>query len=153
MSGACDGASGLRSARERAIQTLCFEAGGLLLVAPPVALVSGAGAGESFALIAVLALVVMAWAAVYNTAFDVLEHRLTGRVASERPERWRLVHAVGHEATAVIVTWPVIVALSGLGWGAALVADLGLTVVYAAYAYGFHRLYDHLRPVARPQPA
>jgi uncharacterized membrane protein len=146
-------AASIRSARERAIQTLAFEAGGLLLVAPLYALVSDAGAGDSFTLLAILAAVVMAWAAAYNTTFDVLERCLTGRVASERPDRWRIVHAVGHEATAIVVTWPVIVALTGLGWWAALLTDLGLTFIYAAYAYGFHRLYDRWRPVARPQPA
>ncbi len=140
-------APGIRSARERAIQTLCFEAGGLLLVAPLYALVAGAGADESFLLIAVLALVVMCWSAAFNTMFDLIEHRLSGRVASSRPQRWRVLHAVLHEASAVVVTWPVIVALTGLAWGAALVADLGLTLLYAVYAYVFHRLYDRWRPV------
>lgn len=147
------GQGGLRSARERLIQTLAFEAGGLLMVAPLYALATGSGAGESLGLIAALALVVMAWSALYNTAFDVAERRLTGRVASDRPPRWRLVHAVGHEATALVVTWPVIVAMTDLSLGAALAADIALTIVYAAYAYGFHRLYDRLRPVAAPGDA
>lgn len=139
----------LRSGRERLIQTLAFEAGGLLLVAPLYAVVSGSGQGESFALIAALSAAVMAWSALFNTAFDIAERRLAGRVASERPERWRLVHAVLHEATAVIVTWPLIVAMTGLSWAAALLADLGLTAVYAVYAYVFHRVYDDWRPVQR----
>lgn len=143
-------ATGLRDARERVIQTLSFEAGGLALVAPLYALATGSGAGESLGLVAALAVVVMAWSAVYNTIFDVLEHRLAGRVASARPERWRVVHAIGHEASAVVVTWPVIVAMTGLSWGAALVADIALTLVYAAYAYVFHKVYDLWRPVAAP---
>lgn len=143
-------AGGLRSPRERAIQTLSFEAGGLLLVAPLYALATGSGTGESLGLIAALAAVVMAWAALYNTAFDVVERHLTGRVASARPERWRLVHAIGHEATALVVTWPVIVWLTGLSWWAALVADVALTLVYGAYAYLFHKAYDLWRPVAAP---
>lgn len=138
---------GLRSPRERLHQTLCFEAGGLLLVTPLVVLATGHSAQESAALLAVLSLAVMAWAAVFNTTFDHAEHRLTGRVASQRPPRWRLVHAVLHEATAVLVTWPLIVAMTDLGWMAALWADLGLTLVYAAYAYGFHLAYDRWRPV------
>ena len=108
---------------------------------------SGAGAAASLKPVAALALVVMAWAALFNTAFDLLEHRLSGRVASERPGLWRLLHAALHEASAVVVTWPVIVALTGLSWSAALLADLGLTLVYAVYAYAFHRLYDWWRPV------
>lgn len=141
--------TGLRSARERLVQTLAFEAGGLLLVAPLYALATGSGAGESLLLVAVLAAVVMAWSALYNTVFDVVERHRTGRVASDRPERWRLVHAIGHEATALVVTWPVIVALTGMSWAGALVADIALTLVYTAYAYVFHRIYDRWRPVAR----
>jgi uncharacterized membrane protein len=141
-------APGIRSARERLIQTLSFEAGGLLIVAPLYALATGSGAGESLGLIAALALAVMTWAALYNTAFDIIESRFTGRVASARPERWRIVHAIGHEASAVVVTWPLIVWLTGLSWWAALVADLALTLVYAGYAYAFHKVYDRWRPVA-----
>jgi uncharacterized membrane protein len=57
------------------------------------------------------------------------------------------VHAVAHEATAVIVTCPLIVALTGLGWWQALWLDVALTAVYAAYAYVFHLAFDRLRPV------
>jgi uncharacterized membrane protein len=48
----------------------------------------------------------------------------------------------------VIVTWPVIVALTDLSWAAALLADIGLTLAYAAWAYVFHHGYDRWRPVA-----
>lgn len=140
-------AAAVRGARERLLQTLCFEAGGLLLVAPLHALVAGAGTAESFRLVAVLALVVMAWAALFNTVFDLVEWRCCARVASDRPPRWRLAHAVLHEASAVVVTWPVIVALTGLSWAAALLTDLGLTLAYAAWAYVFHMAYDRWRPV------
>lgn len=138
---------GLRSRRERVIQTLWFEAIGLLLVAPLYAVVAGSGLRESFAMIAVVSLVVMTWSAVYNTLFDMLELRWTGRVASERPHRVRTLHALLHELSAVIVSCPVIYAMTPLSWGEALVADLGLTLAYAAYAYVFHLVFDRLRPV------
>lgn len=143
---------GLRSRRERVIQTLWFEAIGLLLVAPLYAVVAGSGLRESFAMIAVVSLVVMTWSAVYNTLFDMLELRWTGRVASERPHRVRTLHALLHELSAVIVSCPVIYAMTPLSWGEALVADLGLTLAYAAYAYVFHLVFDRLRPV-RPTGA
>lgn len=87
------------------------------------------------------------WSAVYNTAFDRLECWWSGRVASDRTPSLRVVHAVGLEATAVVLTWPLIVALSPLGWLAALKADLGLTIAYVAYGYAFHLGFDRLRPV------
>ena len=142
-----DGTPGLRSACERLVQTLAFEAGGLLLVTPLAALALGTGSGESLTLLVALSLAVMAWAACFNTLFDRAELRLAHRVASDRPPRWRLVHAVALEGSALLVTWPLIVAMTGLGWAAALAADVGLTLAYAGWAYVFHRLYDRWRPV------
>lgn len=137
----------VRSARERAIQTLWFEALGVAVVAPLYALAAGSSVASSTSLLIALSLAVMLWSAVFNTAFDRLEARWVGRRASDRPQRWRVLHALLHEASAVLVTWPLIVALTDLGWGRALVADLALTLTYAAYAYLFHLGFDRLRPV------
>lgn len=138
---------GLRSARERVVQTLSFEVIGLLLIAPLYAVVAGADMRESFALVAVISMVVMTWSAIFNICFDLVELRMTGRVASDRPHGLRSLHAMLHELTAVLVSCPVIFAMTPLGWGEALLVDLGLTLVYAAYAYVFHLGYDRLRPV------
>jgi uncharacterized membrane protein len=140
-------AGGLRSTRERVVQTLWFEAIGLLLIAPLYAALAGAGLKESYAMVAVVSVVVMLWSAVFNTGFDLVELRITGRVASARPHRLRLMHAALHELTAVAVTWPVIWAMTSLTWTEALVADLGLTLAYTVYAYVFHIVFDRLRPV------
>ena len=139
--------TGLRSWRERIRQTLWFEGIGLALVSPLYAWVSGSGGAESLVLVAALSVVVMAWAALYNTLFDLAEHRLTGRAASNRPHGLRTLHAVGLESSAVLLTWPLVWALTDLSWGAALVADLGLTLAYMVYGYLFHWAYDKLRPV------
>lgn len=141
--------TGLRSARERILQTLCFEGIGLLLVAPLYAWVSGAHTGESFAMVAAVSVAVMLWASLYNTVFDLVERRTTGRVASDRPHGLRTLHAIGLEVSSVVVTTPVIWAMTDLGWWGALVADLGLAVAYSGYAYVFHWGYDRLRPVSR----
>jgi uncharacterized membrane protein len=140
---------GLRSARERVVQTLSFELIGLLLMAPLYAVVAGAGMRESFAMVAVVSMVVMTWSAIFNSCFDVIELRMTGRVASDRPHGLRSLHAILHELTAVVVSCPVIFAMSPLSWAEALWVDLGLTLAYAAYAYVFHLVYDRLRPVRR----
>ena len=140
-------AQGLRSARERVVQTLWFEGIGLLLVAPLYAVVAGAGLRDSFAMVAVVSVVVMLWSAVFNTVFDAVEWRWTGRVASDRPHRLRSLHALLHELTAMVVSCPVIYAMTPLGWREALLADLGLTLAYTGYAYVFHLGYDRLRPV------
>jgi uncharacterized membrane protein len=139
----------LRNLRERVIQTLWFELLGLALVAPLFAYFSGPTVGESFTLLLVLALalVVTLWSGFYNSAFDLAELRLAGRVASDRPHRWRAVHTIGLETSAIAMTLPLVVAFTSLGWQEALVADIGLTLAYVAYGYVFHLAFDRLRPV------
>jgi uncharacterized membrane protein len=140
----------IRSGRERLIQTLWFEALGVLVIGPGFAWFTTTPAGESLAVVATLSIAVMGWAAFYNTAYDLVERRTTGRVASDRPQAWRVLHAAGLEVTAVVVTWPLIVALTSLGWLDALVAEVGLTLAYAVYGYFFHLGFDRLRPVRGP---
>lgn len=141
-------ADGVRGWRERGLQTLWFEGLGLAVVAPLYGWAVGAGAGESFSLVVALSGVVMAWSAVFNTAFDIVEFRRTGRVASARPRWLRAMHAIGFETTAMGVSVPVIYAMSNYSWMQALQADVALTLAYAAYAYVFHALYDRWRPVS-----
>jgi uncharacterized membrane protein len=142
----------IRNWRERAIQTIAYEFGGLLIVGPLWAFVAGATAKESIILLVCLSVAVMSWMAAYNTVFDIVESRLTDLVASDRPHCWRVVHAVGLEVTSVLATTPLIVLVAELGWLEALAADLGLTLAYAVYGYFFHLGFDRLRPVA-PWPA
>ncbi|NJO38930.1 MAG: PACE efflux transporter [Rhizobiales bacterium] len=137
----------IRSARERVIQTLAYEAGGLLLASPLYGLVFGTSAAESFALMAALSVAVMTWSPIHNTLFDYAEWRIARRVASDRPHRLRLVHAASHEATALIVSLPVIMLIGGHPFAEALALDIGLTLFYSAYAYFFHIAFDWLRPV------
>lgn len=137
----------LRSARERAIQTLCFEFGGMVIAAPLYALLFGAGPAESVGLLVALSVAVMAWAAFHNTLFDLLEWRLASRVASDRPHGLRMVHAVSLESTSVLVTTPLIMLVGGFGLIEALALDIGLGLFYAGYGYLFNLVFDWFRPV------
>jgi Chlorhexidine efflux transporter len=57
----------------------------------------------------------------------------------QRPHRLRLLHAMGLETSSVVLSCPVIVAMTPLGWWQALAADVVLTLVYAAYGYACHQ--------------
>lgn len=140
-------AAPLRSALDRLQQTLWFEALGLVLVAPLLAWATGSDAVESVGLLVALSLLVMAWAAVYNTLFDRWEWRRHRRVASDRPASLRTLHAIGLEATVVLMSCPLIMVFTGLDFWPALGLDLALSAVYAAYGWVFHWGYDRLRPV------
>lgn len=97
----------LRSGRERLLQTLAYETGGLLTVTPLFAQASASALDDSFALLAMLSVVVMGWAAAFNTAVDRLEARRWHRSACQRPTSARLFHALALEGGAVLLTWPV----------------------------------------------
>ncbi len=142
----------IRSLRERALQVLLFEAGGLLVITPLYRWLSGAGWGESVGLLALLSLIAVLWQALYATAFDRLEARWAHRPAHLRPWPWRLVHAAGFEVTLFLITWPVIVFWNHWDWRTAAAADLGLAFAYAGYALCYHRLFDHWRPVRAAKP-
>lgn len=141
----------IRSARERIIQTLWFEALGLLCVCPLYSAVLGESAAESLGTLVALSLVVMLWSAVFNTAFDEIERLSSGRVASDRPVGLRLLHAGALELSALLLTCPLIRATTGLGWWQCLAADLALTLCYAVYGFAFHWVFDRLRPVRAAQ--
>lgn len=148
VSADADTVTPLRSGRERLLQTLAYEAGGLLLVTPLFAQASASGLGDSFVLLAILSVVVMGWAAVFNTAVDRLEAQHRRRSACQRPPSARLAHALALEGGAVLLTWPIIHAFSDLSWWASLGADLALTAAYAVYGYAFHLVFDRLRPIS-----
>lgn len=139
---------GLRSPRERALQTLLFEATGLALMTPLFAWATGNGVERSLGTMAALSLAAGLWAALYNSGFDRLERQLTGRLASQRPHRLRLLHCLGFECSAVALTAPLLHGIAGLQGFEVLAANAGLTLAYAAYGYGFHLAYDRLRPMA-----
>jgi len=143
---------GLRTFRDRIVQTILYEAGGLVVVTPLYAAVMDRGAVESAGLMLALSAAVLVWAPLHNSAFDLIDLRLTGRVASDRPRGLRVVHAASCELSTLVVTLPILVWIGGHCLGAALAVDLGLTVGYTVYAYGFFVFYDWWRPVRLRPP-
>jgi uncharacterized membrane protein len=135
-----------RSPIERLMLSLAFELGGLVLAVPLYRAVFGRTGEASLTLIVTLAIAVLFWNPLHNRLFDAAEHRLTGRDVRMRPHRLRLVHALSHEITPIVVTLPIIMALGHHSLTEALAVNLGLTGLYVAYAYGFYLAVDRLRP-------
>jgi uncharacterized membrane protein len=137
----------LRTLKDRLRQVALFEVGGLVLISPPFSWTSGVPMVESAGLLAVLALIAALWNGAYNTGFDWVEGRITGRPADHRPWPLRVVHALGFEGGLVLLTLPVVMLWTDLAWWPALVADLGLALAYAGYAFVFNLAYDRLFPI------
>jgi uncharacterized membrane protein len=139
-----------RSAADRFVQSLAFETGGLLVAVPLYQAAFGRSEGEGLALMLTITFAVLLWNPLHNRVFDAAELRLTGRAATERPHALRVVHAVTHELSPIIVTLPLIMVLGQHSLNEALTLNAGLTVLYVAYAYVFYLTYDRLFPSAAP---
>lgn len=137
----------LRSFPDRLRQITFFEIGGLLLITPPFAWASGVPISESIALLATLALIAAIWNGTYNTCFDWIDARVSGRTADRRPLRWRVVHAFGFECGLLLMSLPVIMGWTGMGFVEALIADLALASAYVVYAFLFNLGYDRAFPI------
>ncbi|THF59448.1 PACE efflux transporter [Pseudothauera rhizosphaerae] len=142
----------LRSLPDRVRQIALFEVGGLVLITPPFAWASGVPLADSAGLLALVALIAALWNAGYNTAFDWAEGRLTGRTADRRPLSLRVLHAFGFEGGLLLMSLPVIMGWTGMGWLEALVADIGLALAYVAYAFAFNLSYDRVFPIVADLP-
>jgi uncharacterized membrane protein len=129
------------------LQTVAFEAGGLVIAAPLYAVIFGAPLDKSLVLLGALTVACLLWCPLHNTAFDLLDARFAGRITSDRPHRWRAVHALSHELSVALVTLPLLMTVGGLNFANALSAEIGLTLFYTGYAYIFHLAFDSLRPV------
>jgi uncharacterized membrane protein len=138
----------LRSPLDRVRQVLLFEIGGLLLITPPFIWASGVPAIDSLGLLAIIALIAALWNAVYNTSFDWLEGRLSGRPADRRPYPLRILHALGFEGGLILISLPIIMRWTGMDWFEALLADAALALAYVVYAFVFNLGYDRVFPIS-----
>lgn len=137
----------MRTRWDRVRQVVLFEVGGLLIITPPFVWLTGVSAFDSFALLALIALLAALWNAFYNTSFDWIEGRLTGRRADQRPALLRVLHAFGFEAGLLIMSLPLVIFWTSMGWVEALTADIGLALAYVVYAYVFNLAYDRVFPI------
>jgi uncharacterized membrane protein len=137
----------VRSISERLLQTLLYEGGGIALATPAYSLLFDRGIWESFVMMTAFSAAFLIWAPIFNAVWDHLEWRWCARLASDRPHRWRLAHAIALEGTDTVLTLPLLMGYGGHSLAEALLVDLGLALLYASYAYLFHLVFDRLRPV------
>ena len=137
----------MRTLTDRTRQVLLYEAGGLIAISPLFAAVAGITTGDSMALLAVLSALALGWTGAFNSAFDHLETRWTGRSADRRPALLRVLQALLLEAGSTAATTPVIAVWTGVSWQTALAEDIGLTLAYTVYAFFYGIAYDRMFPI------
>ena len=96
-----------------------------------------------------LSLIALAVNLLYNYGFDRFDAR-HGRIPTERSPGWRIVHALGFEASLVVVNLPVLMWWMGWTLWQALVFDIAAMAGVVVYTYFFTLAYDRVFPVAQP---
>ena len=137
----------LRSRKERIIQTISFELSGLMIAAPLYALFFDTSSGHSFFLLVCISAVVLIWVPMHNTLFDKFDLYAFRRLASARPHKWRVLHAISQEMSSIALTFPVVMLISDHGIWGTMAVNAGLTLFYTVYGYLFHLTFDMVRPV------
>jgi uncharacterized membrane protein len=140
-----------RPARERFLQLCSYEILAAVFAIPLYSAALDQPYFEGGEVVLSLLLADVALGCLHDICFDRCEFRLCGRRADLRPLRWRICHAASRELVISLVSVPLIVWLSGIGWAAALGVDLGLTAFYLIFSLVFFRAYDWLRPM-KPFP-
>ena len=132
----------------KVVQAILYEAIAVACVAPALELAFAAGMAQSTVLSVLMSGIAMSWNMAYNWAFERWEARQRKR---ERTVLRRVLHALGFEGGLVLITLPIVMAWTGMGWLEALLTDLGLAVAYTLYALVFNLCYDRAFPIEPKQ--
>lgn len=113
----------------------------IAIVISSTGLAAGSGASVQLAGVAAVASSVIAvvWNLAYNHLFERWEAR---QVVRGRSLGRRIAHAVGFETGFVIMLVPLFAWWLDIGWGHALVLNLGLSGFFFVYTFVFNWAFD-----------
>lgn len=136
----------IRGGLDRLRYALLFEA--ILIVVLGIALwaLSDRPLAETGALAAILSVIAVFVALVYNYVLDRVDAHF-GRVPTERSTLGRIAHALGLEIMLVGTSLPAIMWWMGWGFWQALTFDIAAIAFVVVYTYVFTFAYDKLFPV------
>ncbi|BBO57759.1 MAG: transmembrane pair domain-containing protein [Cobetia sp.] len=126
----------MRSKKERLAQAGLLELGGILLVAPLSALVTGNDLASMGSLAVVMSTLAVIWSTVWNWMFD------RWVPTRQRSATQRIAQALGFELGLVLVTVFIVAAWLDLGLWQALLLDLGFVAFFLVWAMIFNPLFD-----------
>lgn len=139
----------VRTGLDRLRYALLFE--GILIVIFTLAMASlfSHGVLSMGTLSVILSLIALLINFVYNYVFDMFDVR-HGRIPTERSRNWRIVHAIGFEATLVLCNLPLLMWWMEWNLWTALSVDVVAMAVVVVYTYFFTLAYDGIFPVEQP---
>lgn len=136
----------LRSLKDRIRYTVIFETVLLTMLVPAGMIFYDRDILDIGLLGVVLVVKAMVLNIIYNWVFDRLEAR-TGRVASDRPHKLRIIHAIGFEVTLAITSIPIYTWWLKITVLEAILIDVVVTTFIVGYTYIFTLVYDLVFPI------
>ncbi|QEY24259.1 PACE efflux transporter [Neisseria animalis] len=125
----------------RIIHMLLFEIGAVAIGTLAVLCAGHHGTDSAVAMNISISLVAMLWNFAFNWGFDKI---FTGR---REARGWgvRFLQTLVFEGGLLLFTVPLVMYFLRLGWWAALLADIGLSLLIVAYSLVFNWIFDHAR--------
>lgn len=135
----------MRTGADRLRHTLGFEGLGLMISIPLFSLLSGQSADHLGPLAIGLSLLATGWNYLYNLLVDHWMVRQLGRLEKRFLER--VLHALLFELGLLLVALPLTALWLGISLWQALWLDIGFSLFFVFYAFGYNLAYDHLFPL------
>ena len=135
----------MRTGADRLRHTLGFELLGLMMSIPLFSLLTGQPVDHLGPLAIGLSLLATGWNYLYNLLVDHWMLRQLGRLEKRFLER--VLHALLFELGLLLVALPLTALWLGISLWQALWLDIGFSLFFVFYAFGYNLAYDHLFPL------
>ena len=135
----------MRTGADRLRHTLGFEGLGLMISIPLFSLLTGQPVDHLGPLAIGLSLLATGWNYLYNLLVDHWMVRQLGRLEKRLIER--VLHALLFELGLLLVVLPLTALWLGISLWQALWLDIGFSLFFVLYAFGYNLAYDRLFPL------
>ena len=135
----------MRTGADRLRHTLGFEVLGLMISVPLFSLLTGQPVDHLGPLAIGLSLLATGWNYLYNLLVDHWMLRQLGRLEKRLIER--VLHAMIFELGLLLVALPLTALWLGISLWQALWLDIGFSLFFVLYAFGYNLAYDRLFPL------
>ena len=135
----------MRTGADRLRHTLGFEGLGLMISIPLFSLLTGQPVDHLGPLAIGLSLLATGWNYLYNLLVDHWMLRQLGRLEKRLIER--VLHALLFELGLLLVALPLTALWLGISLWQALWLDIGFSLFFVLYAFGYNLAYDRLFPL------
>ena len=135
----------MRTGADRLRHTLGFEGLGLMISIPLFSLLTGQPVDHLGPLAIGLSLLATGWNYLYNLLVDHWMLRQLGRLEKRLIER--VLHALLFELGLLLVALPLTALWLGISLWQVLWLDIGFSLFFVLYAFGYNLAYDRLFPL------